>query len=84
MRLNIAAFSVSAALVWGVGLFLMTWWIIAVEGVQSEPTLLGSVYIGYGLTPMGSVAGLVWGLIDGLVCGAIFAALYNWFAGRLG
>lgn len=84
MRLNIPAFALACALLWGVGLFLGTWWLIALEGASADPTLIGRIYPGYALTPMGSVAGLLWGLLDGLAGGAIFAALYNWLAGRFG
>jgi hypothetical protein len=40
------------------------------------------VNLGYTLTPMGSVLGLLWGLVDGLIGGAIFAWLYNWMRDR--
>jgi len=82
MKLNVVAFALACALVWGVGLFLMTWWMIAFEGATGEPTLLGKCYRGYSISPIGSVAGLVWALGDGLVGGAIFAWLYNWIAGK--
>jgi len=45
--------------------------------------LLGRIYRGYSLSPIGSVVGLVWAFFDGLVGGAIFAWLYNRFAGFL-
>jgi hypothetical protein len=84
MRLNVLAFAVTCALVWGVGLFIGTWWIILFEGTSTDPTLLGRIYRGYELTPAGSFIGLIWGLIDGLIGGAIFAALYNWLSRRIG
>lgn len=84
MRLNIPAFAVACALVWGVGLFLGTWWIILWEGASSEPTLIGRIYPGFELTPAGSLVGLLWGLADGLIGGAIFVALYNWLVGKFG
>lgn len=83
MRLHILAFAITCALVWGLGLFLLTWWIIAMEGASTDPTLIGRVYIGYELTPMGSIIGLIWGLADGAIGGAIFAALYNGLTGKL-
>ena len=46
-------------------------------------TFLGRVYIGYAISPLGSVLGLVWGFVDGLIGGAIFAWLYNLLASRL-
>ncbi len=45
-------------------------------------SMLGSVYIGYGATIVGSLAGTVWAFFDGLIGGAIFACLYN-YLGRM-
>jgi hypothetical protein len=83
MRLNVKAFALTCALVWGLGLFFLTWWIIAFDGATGEVTLLGRIYRGYRLSPMGSVIGLIWALGDGLIGGAIFAWLYNILAGRI-
>ncbi len=83
MNLNVRAFAVAFSLWWGVGLFLGTWWVIALSGSTGEPTFLARIYIGYEISPMGSVIGLAWGLIDALIAGAIFAWLYNFAAARL-
>ena len=77
MKLNVQAFAITFGIVWGVGLFLITWWIIAFGGVNSEPGLIGRVYIGYRISPLGSIIGLAWAFVDGLIVGAIFAWLYN-------
>jgi hypothetical protein len=77
MKLNIRAFALAFGLIWGLGLFILTWWIIAFDGATGEVTLIGKVYRGYNITPIGSIIGLVWGFFDGLVGGAIFAWLYN-------
>jgi hypothetical protein len=77
MKLDVRAFAMTCALIWGLGIFVLTWWIIAFDGVTTDPTIIGKVYRGYTLTPMGSVIGLIWGLVDGLIGGAIFAWLYN-------
>jgi hypothetical protein len=82
MKLNVKAFALACALVWGIGLFLLTWWIIAFEGATRDVTFLGRVYRGYSVTPLGSFIGLVWALADGAIGGAIFAWLYNLIAGR--
>ena len=82
MKLNIKAFAVACGLIWGVGLFLLTWWIIAFEGATGDPTLIGRVYRGYSITPLGSVVVFGWGLVDGLIGGAVFAWLYNVIAMR--
>jgi hypothetical protein len=77
MRLNVKAFALASSLIWGLGLFLLTWWIIAFEGATGDATLIGRVYRGYTITPLGSVIGLIWALVDGLIGGAILAWLYN-------
>ena len=82
MRLNVKAFALACGLVWGLGLFILTWWIIAFDGSSNEITLIGRLYRGYNISPLGSISGLVWALADGTVGGAIFAALYNWIARR--
>jgi hypothetical protein len=82
MKLDVRAFALTCALVWGLGVFVLTWWIIAFDGVTNEPMWLGRIYRGYTLSPTGSVFGLVWGFFDGLIGGAIFAWLYNRLASR--
>jgi hypothetical protein len=77
MKLNIKAFASAFAIWWGFGLFFLTWWIIGFDGTSQEATLIGRLYRGYSITPLGSVIGLLWGLGDGFIGGAIFAWLYN-------
>jgi len=84
MRLNVPAFGMACGLLWGGGVFVLTWWMLVFGTAQTgEPTLLGRVYLGYTVSGAGSVIGLVWGLVDGLVGGLLFAWLYNAIAGRL-
>lgn len=82
MKLNLKAFALTASLVCGIGIFLLTWWIIILGGTTGTKTVLGVVYPGYNISPVGSLIGLAWGLVDGLIVGAIFAWLYNLFASR--
>jgi hypothetical protein len=65
-----------------VGLFCLTWWIIAFEGATHDVTLIGRLYRGYTVSPLGSLIGLAWALPDGFIGGAIFAWLYNALASR--
>jgi ABC-type thiamin/hydroxymethylpyrimidine transport system permease subunit len=60
-----------------------TWWLIA-QGATTAPMFLDQFYYGYGLTPLGSLVGLVWGFICGVICGGILAWLYNFLAERIG
>lgn len=83
MKLKVCAFALACGLVWGFGLFFITCWIILVGKAQPDIIpFLGRVYLGYRMTPLGSVIGLVWAFVDGLIGGAIFAWLYNVFAAR--
>ena len=83
MKLNVKAFTLTCALLWGLGLFFLTWWIIAFDGATGEVTLIGRLYRGYSISPVGSVIGLIWAFFDALIGGAIFAWLYNLLASRI-
>lgn len=82
MKLHVKAFALTCGVLWGLGLFVITWWIIAFEGATGDPTFIGRLYRGYNISPAGSVIGLIWALIDGAVGGAIFAWLYNLLTAR--
>ena len=82
MQLHVRSFALACALVWGLGVFVLTWWIIAFDGATGEITWLGRIYRGYSLSPEGSFIGLLWGFFDALVGGAVFAWLYNFLARR--
>ena len=77
MKLDLKAFSLTCGLIWGVGLFFLTWWVMAFEGATGDPTLLGQAYRGYSISPLGSIVGAAWGFVDGIIGGLIFAWLYN-------
>lgn len=77
MRLHVKAFALTFGLVWGFGLLFLTWWILIFDGATGEATLIGKVYRGYSISPVGSLIGLAWALPDGLIGGAIFAWVYN-------
>jgi hypothetical protein len=82
MRLNVKAFALTAGLFWGTGLCFIAWWIMLFDGPTGEPTLIGQIYRGYSISPLGSLIGLGWGLVDGMIGGAVFAWLYNALATR--
>jgi len=77
MKLDVKACALACGLIWSLGLFVLTWWVIAFDGSTGEATLIGRVYRGYSITPIGSMIGMVWGFFDGLIGGAAFAWLYN-------
>jgi hypothetical protein len=84
MKLNVKAFALACGIFWGVGLFALTWWLIAWEGSTHEITLIGRLYRGYNISPVGSIVGLLYGFVDAGVGGAILAWLYNAIAGHSG
>jgi hypothetical protein len=83
LKLNVKAFALTCGIIWGFGLFLLTWWIILFEGATGEPTLIGLVYRGFTISPAGSIIGFFWALVDGLIGGAILAWLYNLISARI-
>lgn len=83
MRLDVKAFALACGLMWGLGLFCLTWWMIAFDGATGEATFIGHIYRGYNVSPGGSFVGLIWALIDGFIGGAIFAWLYNLLTARI-
>lgn len=85
MKLDVKAFALTCGIIWGLGLFIITWWIIIFEGqapAESPPPFLGLVYRGYRFTATGSFIGLAWAFFDALIGGVIFAWLYNRLACR--
>src|SRR5690349_12613397 len=82
MKINIKAFAIATAVWWGLGLFALTWWLIFTQGSTGESTLIGRLYPGYNISPLGSLIGLGWGVLDGAIGGAVLAWLYDRLVGR--
>ena len=83
MKLNVKAFAAACGLIWGFGVFCLAWWIMLFEGATGDITILGHLYRGFNISPLGSVIGLVWALADGAIGGAIFAWLYNLLSAKM-
>ena len=77
MKLNVKAFTLASGILWGLTMFLLTWWMIMLEGATGDPALIGRIYIGYNVSAAGSLIGLAWGLADGAIGGLLFSLLYN-------
>jgi len=82
MKLHLKTWALTCGIVWGGGVFLLTWWIMAFDGATGEATFIGRLYRGYTISPLGSLIGLIWGFVDGAMGGAIFAWLHNWLLER--
>ena len=82
MKLNIKAFALAAGLVWGINWFAVTWWMIILDGSSAEAFLVGKMYRGYTISPIGSLVGFLWGFLDGFLIGLMVAWIYNILAPR--
>lgn len=78
--MKVRAFAIAAGAVWGFLVFAFTL-IEAARGEGHTLTLLDVVYLGYSVSYVGSLVGLVYGFINGALIGAAFSWLYNRFAG---
>jgi hypothetical protein len=86
MKLNVRAFAIVSALLWGVLAMLLTglanliWPNYGREFLQ----VMASVYPGYYATRSFTqvIIGMGYGLVDGALCGMLVAWLYNRFAGQ--
>ena len=77
MLLNVKVFAFVCGVAWALGLFIVTWGIIIFQGASRERTLIGKIYRGYTISPLGSIIGFMWAFMDGIITGVILAALYN-------
>ena len=67
------------AIICGLGLFVMTVWLLIKGGEHVGPhlELLGQYFIGYSVTWAGSVIGLFYGAVFGGICGWLIGMIYN-------
>lgn len=77
--LGVISFGLAIGATWALAVFFLgiaAWlfgWGIGVAGA------LASLYIGYGPSFVGAIAGAVWAFVNGLVLGALVAWFYNRF-----
>ena len=79
-KVHLSAFGLGMGIgvTWGLGVMLLALMAWLGGGWGSELVKsLGSLYIGYAPTGVGSIVGLVWGFADGFVTGLLIAWIYN-------
>jgi tetrahydromethanopterin S-methyltransferase subunit G len=83
-RLNATILGIVFGLVFGLGLFIITIWLVIKGGPVVGPNLalLGQFYIGYDVTFIGSLVGLFYGFLTGFAIGFAIASIYNWIVNR--
>lgn len=78
MRLKPVALGVALGSVWGLSLFITTWISYYTGyGKLFLEVLAQSIYLGYTITPIGSLFGLIYGFFDGLISATLIGWLYN-------
>jgi hypothetical protein len=77
--MNVKAFAFAAGILWGFLLFAFTL-LETARGEGHTLIVLSTLYLGYSVTYLGSVVGLVYGFVSGALIGAAFSWLYNRFA----
>lgn len=82
MKLNTKAFALAAGFVWGINWFFLTWFMIIMDGISYEMTIIGRMYRGFTVSPVGSLVALLWGFLDGFLIGLLVAWIYNKLAPR--
>lgn len=75
--LPIKWFALGAACLMGLALLTVTWVCIWTAYEPIALKTLAKLYVGYQLTPIGSIIGCGWAALDGLLSGALFAWVIN-------
>jgi hypothetical protein len=76
VKLNAKAFGLACGILWGLVIFVATFWVM-IKGGGNTLALLQQFYFGYKISVLGAFIGLVWGFIDGFIGGYLFSWLYN-------
>ena len=81
LLLNSGVLGLSLGLLFGLGIFIATNWLIIKGGdpVGSHLRLLGQFFIGYEVTFWGSLVGFAYGFAVGTLSGALIGWIYNKF-----
>ena len=77
-KLHVLGFGLAFGIVGALGMFLMGLFAMGGWGTDFVNTL-GSFYVGFKPTFLGSIVGAIWGFVNSFINGIIIAALYNLF-----
>lgn len=82
-RIQTGVLTIVMALIGGLGLFIMTAWLLIRNGenVGLHLQLLGNYFPGYSVTWLGSFVGLFYGLLVGGLFGWSIGTIYNMVVG---
>ena len=79
VRIRTITLAIVCAMIGGVGLFVMTAWLLIKDGphVGQHLRLLSNYFMGYSVTWWGSIVGLFYGALCGGVIGWAVGTIYN-------
>ena len=79
LLLNAKVLGLTLGLIFGLGIFVATNWLVIKGGERVGPhlILLSQYFIGYRVTFIGSLIGAAYGFALGTICGALMGWLYN-------
>jgi hypothetical protein len=79
VRMHVGVLTVTCAVLGGLGLFIMTAWLLIKGGPQVglHLRLLGHYFIGYSVTWPGSIVGFFYGALLGGLVGWAIGRIYN-------
>ncbi|HPA45211.1 MAG TPA: bacteriophage holin [bacterium] len=81
-RLKPVALGLAVGILWGLSIFLLTFFIVWHGETMETTAKLGRVYLGYTPSVPGAFIGLAYGFVHGFVSGWLLGAVYNKFAGK--
>ena len=77
-KLDAKAFGLTLGILWAVGVFFMSLIAMISTGyLHNIVDFFTTVYLGYDLSFLGVIAGVLWGFFDGAIGGFVIAWLYN-------
>jgi hypothetical protein len=77
--LGVISFGLALGLTWAIFVFILGLLAAMLGWGVVIAVALSSLYVGYGPTFVGSIAGAVWAFVNGLVAGVLIAWFYNRF-----
>ena len=79
LLLNAKVVGLALGLIFGLGIFVATNWLVIKGGDRVGPhlILLSQYFIGYRVTFLGSLIGAAYGFTLGTICGALMGWIYN-------
>ena len=79
LLLNAKVVGLALGLIFGLGIFVATNWLVIKGGDRVGPhlILLSQYFIGYRVTFIGSLIGAAYGFTLGTICGALMGGIYN-------